>query len=72
MKMQMILKYNTGDQETRYYNTKRECDEHFTYILRNRRDEVWCIWIRPVNITPRNKHLQERVDICRKGQKLQK
>jgi hypothetical protein len=46
MKMYMIFKYLDGrPNERREYNTKKECDDHYRYILRHRQNEIKCLWI---------------------------
>lgn len=48
MKMTMVFKYRDGrPNETHYYNTKKECDDHFNYVTRYRIDEISTVWIGP-------------------------
>jgi hypothetical protein len=50
MKMKMIFKFRDGrPDETHFYNTKKECETHFTYVCRYRRDEIRIIYIGRVN-----------------------
>lgn len=48
MKMTMVFKFRDGrPNETHNYNTKKECDKEFDYVLRHRRDEIAIVWIGP-------------------------
>lgn len=48
MKMKMVFKYRSNNQlETHNYRTKKECNAEFDNVLRNRRDEIKCVWIGP-------------------------
>lgn len=45
----MIFKFRDNrPQEEHFYNTKKECDTHFDYVLRNRTEEIKTVYIGPL------------------------
>jgi hypothetical protein len=65
--MKMNFKFRDGrPDETHFYNTKKECNTHFDYVLRYRREEIKTVYIGRID------DVLERINIKTKDEILKK